>query len=53
MKVLHILDDTKITADAKYAINFTKSGKDNRSNSFLYANGVKSYQFTTQIFVNI
>lgn len=52
-KVLDILDDTKIIADAKYAINFTKSRTDNGSNSFLYTNGVKSYQFTTQIFVNI
>ena len=46
------LDDTKITAEAKYTINFTYSGKKfvlslhyNGSNSFLFVNVVKMYQF--------
>ena len=46
------LDDTTLTAEAKYPINFTQSGKRfvlslhyNRSNSFLFANATKVYQF--------
>ena len=46
------LDDTKLTAEAKYPINFTKSNKRfvlslhyNRSNSFLFVNTTKIYQF--------
>ena len=46
------LDDATITAEIKYSINITKSRKKSclslhykASNSFLYANGVKIYQF--------
>ena len=46
------LDDTTSTAKAKYPINFTQSGKwivltlhYNRSNSFLFVNATKTYQF--------
>ena len=46
------LDDATITVEAKYSINFTESGKGfalclhyNRSNSFLFVNAVKIYQF--------
>ena len=42
------LDDTTLTAEAKYPINFTQSGKrfisslhSNRSNSFLFINAKK------------
>ena len=46
------LDDTKLTAEAKYPINFTQlerkfilSFRYNRSNSFLFVNATKIYQF--------
>ena len=46
------LDDATITAEIKYSINITKSRKKSclslhykASNSFLYTNGVKIYQF--------
>ena len=46
------LDDTTLTTEAKYPINFTQSGKRfvlslhyNGSNSFLFANATKIYQF--------
>ena len=46
------LDDTTLTAEAKYSINFTQSGKRfalslhyNGSNSFLFVNATKVYQF--------
>ena len=46
------LDDTKSTAQAKYPINFTQSRKRfvlklhyNGSNSFLFVNATKTYQF--------
>ena len=46
------LDDTTLTADAKYPINFTQSGKRfvlslhyNGSNSFLFFNAIKVYHF--------
>ena len=46
------LHDTTLTAEAKYLINFTQSGKrlvlslhDNGSNSFLFVNPTKIYQF--------
>ena len=51
------LDNTKLTAEAKYPINFTESGKGqyltinqlslhyNGSNSFLFVNATKIYQF--------
>ena len=46
------LDDTALTAEAKYPINFTQSGKRfilslnyNGSNSFLFVNATKRYQF--------
>ena len=50
------LDDTKLTAEAKYSINFTLSGKRfvlnlhyNESNSFLFVNATKVYQFKVKI----
>ena len=46
------LDDTTLTAEAKYPINFTQPNKRfvlslhcNRSNSFLLVNAAKVYQF--------
>ena len=46
------LNDTTLTAEAKYGINFTKSGKIfvsrlhyNESNSFLFVIAIKVYQF--------
>ena len=46
------LDDTPLTAEAKYPINFTQSRKRfvlsvhyNRSNSFLFVNDTKIYEF--------
>ena len=46
------LDDTTVTAEAKYSINFAKPRKRfvlslhcNRSNSFLFVNDTKIYQF--------
>ena len=46
------LHDTKLTAEAKYPINFTQSEKRfvlglhyNGSNSFLFVNDTKIYQF--------
>ena len=46
------LDDTTLKAEAKYPINFTQSGKRfvlslhyNGSNSFLFVNATKVYQF--------
>ena len=46
------LDDTTLTPEAKYPINFTQSGKRfvlnlhyNGSNSFLFINATKVYQF--------
>ena len=46
-----VLDDTTLTAEAKYPINFTQSGKRfvlslhyNGSNSFLFVNTSKLYQ---------
>ena len=46
------LDDTTLTAKTKYPINFTQSGKRfvlglhyNGSNSFLFVNATKIYQF--------
>ena len=46
------LDGTTITAEAKFPINFTASGKRfllslhyNGGNSFLFVNAVKMYQF--------
>ena len=46
------LDDTTLTAEAKYPINFTQSGRRfvlnlhyNGSNSFLFVNATKVYQF--------
>ena len=48
------LNDTTLTAEAKYPINFTQSGKRfvlslhyNGSNSFLFVNATKIYQFKT------
>ena len=50
-----LLDDTILTAEAKYPINFTQSGKRfvyslhyNRRNSFLFVNATKLYQFITK-----
>ena len=46
------LDDTTITAEAEYPINFTESGKRfvhyNGSNSF-FVNAVNIYQFKAKI----
>ena len=45
------LNNTKLTAEVKYLIDFTESGKDcvksalNGSNSFLFVNATKLYQF--------
>ena len=46
------LDDTTLTAEAKHSINFTQSRKKivlrlnyNGSNSFLFVNAIKIYQF--------
>ena len=46
------LDDTSITAEAKFSINFTESGKSfvlslsyNGNNRFLFVNATKLYQF--------
>ena len=46
------LDDTTLTAEGKYPINFTQSEKRfvlslhyNRSNSFFFVNATKAYQF--------
>ena len=46
------LDDTTLTAEAKYPINFTQPGKRfvlsihyNGSNSYLFVNATKIYQF--------
>ena len=51
------LDDITLTAEAKYLINFTQSGKRfvlslhyNGSNSFLFANATKIYQFKAKDF---
>ena len=48
----HGLDDITLTAEAKYPINFTQSGARfvlslhyNGSNSFLFVNATKVYQF--------
>ena len=49
------LDDTTLTAEAKYPINFTESGKVfllnlhyNGSNSFLVVSATRIYQFKAQ-----
>ena len=51
------LDDTTLTAEAKYPINFTQSGKRfvlslhyNGSNSFLFVNATKINQFKAKSF---
>ena len=50
------LDDTTLTAEAKYPINFTQPRKrfvlslhDNRSKNFLFVNAAKSYQFKARL----
>ena len=50
------LDDTTLTAEGKYPINFTQPRKrfvlslhDNRSNNFLFFNAAKSYQFKARL----
>ena len=50
------LDDTAITAETKYFINFTESGKRfviglhyNGSKSFLFVNATKLYQFKVKV----
>ena len=50
------LDDTTLTAEAKYPINFTQPRKrfvlslhDNWSNNFLFVNAAKSYQFKARL----
>ena len=49
------LDDTTLTTEAKYPINFTQWGKRfvlsqhyNRNKSFLFVNGTNIYQFKTE-----
>ena len=49
------LDDTTLTAEAKYSINFTQSGKRfvlslhyNGSKNFLFVNTAKVYQFNAK-----
>ena len=49
------LDNTTVTADSEYPINFTQSGKRfkfslhyNESNSFLFVNATKIYQFKSK-----
>ena len=49
------LDDTTLTAKAKYTINFTQSRKrfvlrlhDSGRNSFLFVNATKVYQFRSK-----
>ena len=49
------LDNTTVKADAEYPINFTQSGKRfkfslhyNESNSFLFVNATKIYQFKSK-----
>ena len=49
------LDNTTVTADSEYPINFTQSGKrfkfslhHNESNSFLFVNATKIYQFKSK-----
>ena len=51
------LDDTTITAEAKYYVNINKPRKKtclnlyyNGANSFLYGNGVQIQQFTVRFF---
>ena len=51
------LDDTKLTEEPKYPINFTKSGKRfvlslhyNGSNSCLFVNDLDIYQFKAKIY---
>ena len=46
------LDDTRLTAEAQYSINFSRSNRKfclslhyNGSNSFLFVNATKIYQF--------
>ena len=46
------LEITTVTTEAQYSVNFTEQQKKlcvslyyNRSNSFLFLNGVKTYQF--------
>ena len=50
-----VLVDTALTAKAKYLVNFTQSGKRfvlslhyNGSNSFLFVNATKIYQFNAK-----
>ena len=51
-RATQILDDTTLTPEEKHPINFTQSGKRfvlslqyNGSNSFLFVNATKIYQF--------
>ena len=50
------LDDTTVTLETKYPVNFTQSGKRfvlslyyNESNSFLFANALKLYQLKAKV----
>ena len=50
------LDDTTLTAEGEYSINFTEQGKKfclslhyNGSNSYLFVNEVKIYQFKAKV----
>ena len=50
------LDDTTITAEAKYSISLSRSERkfclslsNNRSNSFLFVNATKTFQFKGKV----
>ena len=53
--VLDGLDDTMLTAEAQYSINFSRSNRKfclglhhNGNNSFLFVNATKMYQFKSK-----
>ena len=55
-RATQILDDTILTPEEKHPINFTQSGKRfvlslqyNGSNSFLFVNDTKIYQFKARL----
>ena len=55
-RATQILDDTTLTPEEKHPINFTQSGKRfvlslqyNGSNSFLFVNDTKIYQFKARL----
>ena len=53
--IMQGLDDTTLTAESKYSINYSRPNKKlclslhyNASNSFLFVNATKRYQFTAK-----